>query len=758
MTEGAIVVGAESEDGSLDLAGESFTPAADLDCLLRDGMPAVLETCRHQRQVISQTGMFLVSDEAGGLYEGCRCGTGLYFQDTRFLSGWRWQLEGTMPTLLSFSADRNFQARIELMNGHLVLPDGRQIPQESIYVSVNRLIQEVVHERLEVVNFNPDAVTLRLSCTFSADFSDMFEVRGAFRGERGRYFKPKIAGEEAVLAYQGADGVFRSTRVRFSQVPQSLELPAGLRAPGFIATFDLSIPGRGGHACLETVIAPRLGGQESPDLSATFQDRHHQLSEAQRERLARHTHLSSDHEIYDLVLRRSVLDLETLTSAQPLSGPLIAAGIPWFACPFGRDALIAAYQTLLLGPELAQGTLRFLARHQGREVNDFRDEEPGKILHELRHGELTNLAQVPHAPYFGAIDSTPLFLILLSETYRWTGDLDFVRELWEPVEQALMWIDAYGDLDGDGFLEYATRSRLGLYNQNWKDSSNSNITPDFRIATLPIAVAEVQGYVYDAKRRIAELCYALELRVMGDRLVREAEELKQAFNHAFWLEADDFYALALDGAKRPVRTLTSNVAHGVWSGIIDEERLPDMVRRLFSPDMFSGWGIRTMSSAMPPYNPLSYHNGSVWPHDNSLIAKGLADHGFKREALCLMESLFDAAQKFEYFRLPELFCGFPKQGDLDKPVPYPVACAPQAWAAGASLLLLQAVLGLTPDAGRGQLLIRRPILPTWLQDVTLRGLRVGSTRLDLQFLQQHGVTTTRVLRKEGGAMRILIEG
>jgi glycogen debranching enzyme len=482
------------------------------------------------------------------------------------------------------------------------------------------------------------------------------------------------------------------------------------------------------------------------------------LQLAQDQRLSEFTRLSSDHEIYNLVLNRNVLDMETLITNMEGTGPYVVAGIPWYASPFGRDALITAYQSLMLGPELAKGTLRYLAKYQGKDSNDYRDEDPGKILHEVRFGELANLGQVPHSPYYGTIDATPLFLVLAHETYRWTGDVDFIREIWEAIEQCLMWIDAYGDMDGDGFLEYKTRSSLGLFNQCWKDSAISNIGPDFKIAEPPVAVAEVQGYVYDAKRRMAELCYVMDLRVMGDRLVREADELKVAFNQKFWSEEDGFYVIALDKDKNKVRTLSSNIGHCLWSGIVDAKRVPLVAEQMLRPDMFSGWGIRTISADMPPYNPLSYHNGSVWPHDNSLIARGLADSGHVDQALTIMNALYQASLQFPYYRLPELFCGFNKMGEMDKPVPYPVACSPQAWAAGAPFLLLQSVLGLNPDAARGQLVIKQPTLPAWLENLYLRGLRIGTAVVDLQFMQTNGVTTVRVLDKHGTPLKILIEG
>jgi glycogen debranching enzyme len=742
----------------VEIAGERFVLDEELNQILREGVPAVLEPCRHTRQVIKQDELFLVTDVDGGVYHRCNCGTGLYHKDTRFLNGWELRLEGITPTLLSTSTERNFLSRIEFMNGQMTLRDGTQVPQESLYIASHRLIRDYVHERLEIVNYNAFPVTIRLSFFASADFSDMFEVRGAYRGDRGRFFLPKLGERDVVLSYQGADRLFRRTRLRFSESPVAARPTSLAHGTAVTLDFEIHVAGGGGRASLETTVEPLLEGEPEPPGIRPFPDMSAWLEAEQKRRKQGYTRLSSDNEIYNLVLERSVLDIEALSSVQPETGAYIVAGIPWFACPFGRDALIAAFQSLVLGPELAKGTLRYLARYQGKDVNDYRDEEPGKIMHEIRYGELTNLGQVPHSPYYGSIDATPLYLILIHETYRWTGDLDFVREMWESVEQALMWIDAYGDQDGDGFLEYATKSPLGLFNQCWKDSTISNVNPDFTIAQPPIAVAEVQAYVYDAKRRMAELCYALDLRVMGDRLVREAEDLKVAFNKAFWSEADGFYVIALDRDKQQVRTLASNIGHGLWCGIVEEARIPLVARQMMAPDMFSGWGIRTLSASMPPYNPLSYHNGSIWPHDNSLIAKGLADSGYSEEALQVMNALYDAALQFPYYRLPELFCGFPRSGDMDKPVPYPVACAPQAWAAGATLLLLQSILGLNPDAARHQLLIRRPVLPPWLENVYLRGLRIGDCTVDLQFMQTNGVTTARVLAKQGGPLKILIEG
>lgn len=746
---------------TLELGGRTYHIDKELTAVLQSGIPAVLTSCRHGREVIKQENLFLVSDHDGNLYPGCGCGMGLYASDTRFLSGWVLKLEDQVPTLLASSAERNYLSQIEFMNQRLVLDGGQEIPQESLYISSLRLIENHVREQLRVVNFNPERLKLRFSIEFRADYSDIFEVRGMHRQAHGVFFRPTITEDEILLSYMGEDRLFRQTRIHFINPPPGLslnEIPTEHNATGAIALFELGVDGKGAESSLEFTVETLHGHADERPESKPFKVFIDELYHAQKERMTTiaPTRLHTNHELYNLILDRSIRDLASLTTFYE-TGPYISAGIPWFTAPFGRDGIITALQSLMLGPELAIGTLRYLAKQQGTDDNPFRDETPGKILHEVRFGELARVGKVPHTPYYGAVDSTPLFLILLSETYRWTGDLGLVKELWDSVEAALMWLDGYGDLDGDGFVEYERRSPVGLVVQGWKDSVNSVIFPDATLARDPVALVEVQGYVYDAKRRIAQLCYLMDLRILGDRLVREAEKLKESFNATFWLPQEGFYAEALDGSKRPVNTMTSNPGHCLWSGIIAEDRIATVAQQMVAPDMFNGWGIRTMSSNSPVYNPLSYHNGTVWPHDTSIVAKGMADYGFKDETLKVFEALYQAALHFPYYRLPELFCGFAKQGELDKPVPYPVACSPQAWAAGTPMLMLQSVLGIIPDAATSSLRIVQPTLPPWLEEVKIENLRVGDSELDLQFIQYNGVTTARVLRKKG-RIKVLIEG
>ncbi len=760
--EGREVIDArEVEEEPLEVGGQIYHVDRSLSALLSSGIPAVLTACREGRQVIKQEALFLVSGDDGNVYPGTGCGMGLYASDTRFLSALILRLEGEVPTLLSFSAERNYLSQVEYMNQVLTMPEGPEIPQETIYVSSIRAIANDLREQVRVVNYNPFALKLRLSLEFGADFADIFEVRGMHSQRHGTFLQPKVEnGNCLVLSYMGADACFRQTRIRFGEgAPiQMIEvLPTEHFATRAIVHLLLELGPNGGQAEFEYVLSTLHGNEKAttgpPQSFMAFVS---ELDQAAHRKAETKTQLWASNAIYHLMLNRSIRDIASLTLDYD-TGSFPSAGIPWFTAPFGRDALITAYQTLLLSPEIAKGTLRFLAKHQGKDDNAFRDEEPGKIMHEMRYGELSRLGVVPHTPYYGSVDSTPLFLILLSEVYRWTGDKEFVRELWDAAEGALMWLDAYGDLDEDGFVEYQRRSPMGLLVQGWKDSANSVIFPDATLAEGAIALAEVQGYVYAAKKRASELCYLMDLRVLGDRLVREAEELKVAFNVAFWNEAGGFYVEALDGNKRQVDIRTSNPGHALWCGIVADDRIPLLVEQLLAPDMFSGWGIRTMSAECPVYNPMSYHNGTIWPHDNSLILKGMADHGYKGEVIRIMDALFQASLHFPYYRLPELFCGFARMGELDRPVPYPVACSPQAWAAGTHFLMLQSALGIQPDAPGNALHIVQPMLPPWLDAMHVKGIRVGETTLELQFMQANGVTTARVVNKQGKA-KILIEG
>ncbi len=739
-----------------EVEGEILEIDHELTELIRSGLPAVVTGCRHEPQVLKQGRHFMVADRDGGIYGGCKCGMGLYREDTRFLSGLDFRLEGESPTLLSGSTERINTGHIEYMNPSLELANGTRIRQETVQISVVRAIADTFREQIRIINFNAEAVTLRLSLAFYSDFADIFEVRGLHRQGHGIYFYPKLTDDSLTLRYQGGDGLLRQTRVTFDQRPVDIAAtPYEHASVGAVAHWEIAVPPNGGQALLEYQIET-IEGKAEPKGGGPFSVYLQDVGRLIDPSVDFPTRIQTDNAVFNLVWNRSVRDLVALTSHYP-TGPFVAAGIPWFTCPFGRDALTTALQTLMLGPKMAKGVLRFLAAHQGKQEDPFRDEQPGKILHELRFGELARLKVIPHTPYYGTVDATPLWLILLSETYRWTGDAELVHELWDNVEAALLWLETYGDMDGDGFVEYHCQSPKGIRNQGWKDAFNSVIFPDGTLGESPIALSEVQGYVYDAKLRAAELCRVVGQELLARRLIREADELKEAYNETFWSEELGFYAMALDKRKLPVWTPTSNPGYGLWSGIIERERQASVVACMMSPGMFSGWGIRTLSADSPVYNPIGYHNGTVWPHDNSIIAKGMADRGFKDEAVRIFDAMFDAAVRFPYYRLPELFCGFGRQGELDSPIPYPVACSPQAWAAATPIWLLQAVLGLQADAPHRTLKVAVPRLPAWLGKVTITGLRVGDATIDLEFMQIDGTTTTRI-RNKVGDLTVLIEG
>jgi glycogen debranching enzyme len=583
--------------------------------------------------------------------------------------------------------------------------------------------------------------------TFGTDFADIFEVRGLRRATRGKLARPKADRRSAVFAYAGEDGVFRETRIAFELKPTAVEVDD----EQVVATWRLRLEPTQTELIALTV-EPRVAGSSAPDHS--FDAVMHDLRRSYEAWERSSTRVWTDNELYNSLLSRGLRDLRALLTPTP-HGSLVAAGIPWFVAPFGRDSLLTCHQTLMINPDLTRTTLEVLAAFQADEVDEWRDAQPGKILHELRQGELAGAGIIPHTPYYGSVDSTPLWLLLLGTYYRWTGDVEFCRGLLPNVERALAWIADYGDLDGDGFLEYQRSSPRGLVNQGWKDSHDSVVHVDGKLAEGPIALAEVQAYVYLAKLRLAEVFEALGNASRAETLRQEAAELHTAFNERFWVEADQFYAMALDGEKRQVASISSNPAHGLYCGIIDRDKAGPMARRLLAPDMFSGWGVRTLSKSAAAYNPMSYHNGSIWPHDNAIIGAGLKRYGFAKATNRLATAMFEMAVTVDDMRLPELFCGFTRRSP-NRPVAYPVACFPQAWAAGAPFLLLQAMLGISADAAANTINVNKPHLPGWLNTVELHDLRIGDSRISIVFQRQGEMTGFSLLDKEGD-VRVLME-
>lgn len=689
--------------------------------------------------------MVLYADREGNLQHG-HLGMGLYFRDTRFLSHYEMKIGGESPVLLSASAERAFMSYVDLTNPPLGPEDGR-IRAQSINIRRTRVIRDRLYERIRFKNYNTRRVRFRSTFTFEADFADIFNVRGWIKERDGTFFKPRVEDNELVFSHQAEDGVLRELRVTSSIPPSGVETAIG----SVTLHFDLELVGHQ-TKLLAFVMEPVVNGEAHEESS--FDVAVHELRRSYDEWDHACTTIITNNELFNTLLQRGRRDLRALLTETP-GGRYIAAGIPWYVAAFGRDSLITAHQILMLDPAPARDTLRLLATHQGDEVDPWRDEEPGKILHEVRTGPLANAGIVPHTPYYGSIDATPLFLILYGTYFKWTADRALAEELLPNVERALNWIDTSGDVDGDGFLEYERHSERGLDNQGWKDSWDAIVHEDGTLAEPPIALAEVQAYVYLAKLRTADVYVALGRGADAARLREEAAALRARFNEAFWMEDLGYYALALDGRKRPVRTITSNPAHGLYCGIIDDDKADAVAKRLLQPDMFSGWGIRTMSKQASGYNPMSYHNGTVWPHDNALIAAGLKRYRHHKQTNRIATSIFDAAIFVDYMRLPELFCGFTRRTP-NQPVAYPVACSPQAWAAGSPFLLLQAMLGLSARAAENVLTINMPFLPPWLDWVELRNLRVGDSTISLIFRREGEMTGFSLLAKDG-SVRVIME-
>ena len=673
------------------------------------------------RVILKHNDVFIVTDLSGDITAGNDGGLGLYRSDSRFLSTYELRLNGRRPILLSQGVDRAYVATFQLVNPTLQSSDGgADIPKQSLSVRRTRFLHDGVHERIGIQNCNRHPVEVDLEMRFDADFLDIFEVRG-YRPERPMATpEPSVMTETGfTFGYRGIDGVRRSTEVVFCPVPRLQQ----------------------DRACITVKLAPQetfvllvdmlpIMGDGCPEDDFHFDAALHALERQYQAWNLSCTRFKTDNELLDGGLTwRNLEDLRVLCDDRP-SGLFPTAGVPWYAVPFGRDALITSVQTLALNPQLAIGSLRYLARHQGTKVDRYREEEPGKILHEIRFGELANLGQIPHTPYYGTVDATPLFLVLLVELLDWTADVDLLSELSPNVMAALEWIDRYGDLDGDGLVEYVQHSRVGVRNQGWKDSYNSLTESYGEPAPLPAALVEVQGYVYHAKRGLARIFRKLGRLAEAARLQAQADDLRQQFEDRYWMPRAGYYAQALDRDKRQVESISSNPGHCLWSGIVDPDRARHVVAGLMSEEMFSGWGVRTLSTEAVSYNPMSYHNGSVWPHDNSIIASGMRRYGYRDQAQRIAEAIIEACMRFSDHRIPELFCGFPRDTRFDAgPGEYLVSCSPQAWGAGALFHLLQVLAGIEVERFEGRLRID-PLDTPLYRRLRVEGMRVGDGEVD----------------------------
>lgn len=668
-------------------------------------------------------------------------GFGLYYHDCRFLNGYELAISGRKPEVLIHSAEAGYMATLGLSNPDLSF-DGHSLIKHSVEIRWERVISSedlTLSDTLFLRNLTNEPIRFSLEFRFDAGFEDIFAIRGLFQGKRGTCADPKWENDTLNFAYAGADKINRALAIRFSPPPEE--------KPSKGATYHIQLDSRG----LEKVqVGLAVSTSESRNDAIGWPEGNNEQKGKAKELppwLANKTKFHCSSQILTRIMDRSLRDLGMLRSTLDGGVGYFAAGVPWFVALFGRDSIITALQTLAYDSTIGEQTIRLLARYQGTELDAYREEQPGKILHELRMGEMAHLGEIPHTPYYGTVDATPLWLVLIGKHASWTGETRLFRELRPEIEAALNWIEQYGDIDHDGYVEYICHTEKGLANQGWKDSGDGIVNADGSLAEPPIALIEVQGYVYEAKMEMATLFRRCGDSERAHELECKSRELSDQFDRDFWLP-QGHYALALQKDKRPAAVLASNAGHALWSGIARPTRARITCEQLLSGEVFNGWGIRTLSSAALRYNPLGYHLGTVWPHDNSLIAAGFKRYGLDREALTIMSGLMEAAVHFESYRLPELFGGFARN-DYGIPVSYPVACQPQAWSAGAVPYLLTTALGLEPDAFNARLRIVRPMLPETVDQVEVRGVRVGQACVDLLFTRSGDHTSARIQQLEG---------
>jgi glycogen debranching enzyme len=702
---------------------------------------AVQQTAARPPRVLKYGDTFLVVDSRGDIAAPSGS-AGLFHCDTRYLSHLELRINETHPLLLGSSLrDDNSAFSVDLTNPDIVVDQRIALEKDTVHIlRTTFLWRGTAYQRLRVRNYGDGAIDLRIAILFANDFADLFEVRGARRERRGTATAKLRGDDQALLVYHGLDAKVRRTVLSFDPRPD--------RLTANIAVYDLHLPPGGVRPLFVAVGCDPTEPRPMPFMRGLIASRR-DMREQTRER----TSVETSNTRFNDILCRSAADLAMLMTDTP-QGRYPYAGIPWFSTTFGRDGLITALQMLWWSPDVARGVLLRLAAYQATATDPLADSEPGKILHEMRGGEMAALREVPFGLYYGSVDSTPLFVLLAGLYAERTGDMDTIAALWPAIVAALGWIDGPGDPDGDGFVEYHRANEQGLVNQGWKDSHDAVFHADGRLAEGPIALAEVQGYVYAAKRMAARCAARLGRDDEAARLDAEAAKLSAAFEAAFWCPDIGTYALALDGAKRPCRVRTSNAGQVLFTGIAAPERAALVANGLLGTNFFSGWGIRTVARGEARYNPMSYHNGSVWPHDNALIALGLARYDHKQAVETLFEGLFGAATYMDSRRLPELFCGFPRQRGQG-PTLYPVACSPQAWASATPFTLLEASLGLQFDPFKNEIRLCNPRLPAFLDEVVLHDLRLGASSVDLR-VRRHNDTVSLDTPRISGLIRVSI--
>jgi glycogen debranching enzyme len=689
------------------------------------------------RRTLKYGDSFIVLDGHGDIGAATGGPDGLFHHDTRHLSRLELLLNELQPLVLGSNLrDDNAVLTVDLTNPDLFFDKRLVLPRDTVHiVRTTFLWRGIAYQRIGLRNYNDRRLAVRLSVAFDSDFADLFEVRGLRREKRGVIVRSAIARDRVALTYRGLDDKLRHTTLTFEPAPTALESTSASYA------IDL-LPGQTKSIFL-TVDCNPVSNQPPLPFFRSMRAARRELKTITRDA----TTVETSNDIFNEVLCRSIADLQMLMTDTP-EGRYPYAGTPWYSTTFGRDGLITALQMLWIDPGIARGVLKRLAAHQAKTIDPAADAQPGKILHEMRSGEMAALHEIPFGLYYGSVDSTPLFVLLAGLYFERTGDTETLAQLWPSIESALQWIDNFGDSDQDGFVEYERAGPQGLLNQGWKDSLDAIFHADGSLAKGPIALCEVQGYVFAAKRTISRYARQMGREAYASKLDLEAKCLAERFEAAYWCPELQTYALALDGEKKPCRVRTSNAGQVLLSGIASAEHAARVAEGLLGPQFFSGWGIRTVASGQPRYNPMSYHNGSIWPHDNSLIAFGLARYNQKAAVERLFTALFDAASYMEFRRLPELFCGLQRTRGRG-PTLYPVACSPQAWASATPFALVAASLGLEFDPQAGEIRMRNPHLPAFLDEVVLRKLRLGEASLDVKVRRHRGDVSVEVLESRG---------
>ena len=690
--------------------------------------------------------IFGIYDRFGDMLPVGKKEQGIYYNGTRYLSHYELRINGMRPLFLSSNIDEdNLLMTVDLTNPDFYSGTELLLRRDSIHIMRSRLLSGAgLLEHIRLKNFCLEEVKLKLEIGVDSDFHDIFEVRGLKRHKRGTLNDPEYNENGFKLSYDGLDGVRRSTELGFQRRPDSMEentfeFNIELKPGG---TEDILVTAR----CVEGDAQQKQKEYGEALREAKQRIRSHQKTEAR---------IETSNDNFNISIKRSLSDIDMMVTPTP-SGPYPYGGIPWYCTPFGRDGIITAIECLWINPELARGVLKYLASMQATGMDRSRAAEPGKIMHEARQGEMASRFEIPFGLYYGSVDATPLFVVLAGLYWRRTGDTALIKKLWKNIEAALDWMKIYGDADADGFLEYIPHA-MGLRNQGWKDSQDSVFHRDGRLAEGPIALCEVQAYLYAAKKEAAGLSRLLGKDELAASLRTEAEELKKKFNEVFWDEDLGTYVLALDGNKKPCRVVSSNAGHALFSGIADPEKALRVAESLLSEDVFSGWGIRTIGAKERRYNPMSYHNGSVWPHDNAMTAYGLAAYGFTGHFNRVFGGIFDAALRSDLQRLPELFCGFHRRNGV-APTQYPIACSPQTWASGSLIFMLQASLGIYFEADKKMVIFKRPELPNFLTSVYLRNLQAGPRRsVDLLISRYGEDVTVEALRKPEDVHLLIIK-